>query len=68
MPSTLREAYECWPAGWKVEMFDGALHFTNGSGPEWDWRSVTLAARASPGWRVVLHDGYSISVSPQRRT
>lgn len=66
-PTTLAEAYGCWPAVWKVEMFDGALQFSSAGDPKWDWRSVAMAARAYPGWRIALHDGFLLSAVPPER-
>lgn len=67
-PESLEEAAQCWPVGWKVEVYAGGVHYTNGD-DSWDWRSVALAARAYPGWRVELHSGARLSVYlPQART
>jgi hypothetical protein len=54
---TPEEALNCWPYAWKVEVWEGAGVFFDYEGT-WDWRSLVLASRTYPGWRVVLdHSG-----------
>ncbi|RHA43781.1 hypothetical protein [Cellulomonas rhizosphaerae] len=49
-------AHTQWPSAWKVERSPDAIWFTNGAVNDggWDWRSVSIAARAFPSWRVEL--------------
>lgn len=64
-PTGIAECYDIWPSAWKIEMWDGGIQYTNGSGPDWDWKSVVIASRAFPGWVVTLHHGYRLSVRPR---
>lgn len=62
VPTGCWEAYMQWPAAWKIEIGDGALEFNDGGGGEgWDWRSVAMAARAFPGWRIVLRSPWLLA-------
>ena len=67
LPASLDDVWEQWPAVWKTEMWDGAIQLSSGGDPPWDWRSVAMAARAYPGWRVELVNPYRLAVVPPWR-
>lgn len=64
MPPTAWDAYGQWPCASKVELADGLEFLTYAGG--WDWRSVALAARAYPGWRVELRGEGFLTITPPR--
>jgi hypothetical protein len=64
VPASFTEAWEVWPNGWRIEVLDGVIIYTNGAGPDWDWKSVAMAARCYPGWRVELIDLGVLTVHP----
>ena len=63
VPDGSWSAYEQWPKARKIELIEGSLWFTGGAA-DWDWRSVALAARAYPGWRVALESPGWLTVTP----
>jgi hypothetical protein len=62
MPASGWEAYGQWPACRKAEVVDDALAFYAGAS-SWDYRSVAVAARAYPGWRIQLWGSHLLVVT-----
>jgi len=66
-PDTAGEAYAQWPAAGKIELAGDAIDFLSDNGG-WDWRSVAMAARAFPGWRIELRGPGHLAVrQPEER-
>ncbi len=53
VPRDPHEIFNTWPNDWKMEIWDGAPQFLNGSDPPWDWRAVAVASRAYPECRII---------------
>ncbi|WP_444663595.1 hypothetical protein ACT17Q_15645 [Cellulomonas sp. CW35] len=64
MPPTAWDAYGQWPCASKVELADRLEFLTDAGG--WDWRSVAVAARAYPEWRVELRGEGFLTITPPR--
>lgn len=64
VPADETEAMNCWPFLHKAEAYGGELVFSPAGGEPWDWRSVCLAARAYPGWRVTLEEEGVLTARP----
>ena len=64
MPTTAWDAYGQWPCASTAELADRLEFLTDAGG--WDWRSVAMAARAYPGWRVELRGEGFLTITPPR--